>query len=201
MALFRLGPSHDHSAFVRGDGVFLRPAEMGDFPEWSRLREHSRNFLTPWEPVWPADDLTRAAYRRRLKRYYRDIRNDEAYAFFIFCSDDNQLAGGLTLSHVRRGVTQSCSLGYWIGAPFARKGLMTEAVRSIIPFVFETLHLHRIEAACLPDNAASIRLLEKTGFSREGQARRYLRINGVWQDHLLFALLEDDPRQAAGLPR
>ncbi|HXK53212.1 MAG TPA: GNAT family protein [Hyphomicrobiales bacterium] len=201
MAFLRNVTPLDTGPAIYGRGLYLRTPRARDYSAWALLREKSRGFLVPWEPVWPADDLTRAAYRRRLKRYYRDIRNDEAYAFFIFCSDDNQLAGGLTLSHVRRGVTQSCSLGYWIGAPFARKGLMTEAVRSIIPFVFETLHLHRIEAACLPDNAASIRLLEKTGFSREGQARRYLRINGVWQDHLLFALLEDDPRQAAGLPR
>jgi [ribosomal protein S5]-alanine N-acetyltransferase len=81
-----------------------------------------------------------------------------------------------------------------VGAHYAKQGYMTAAVRAVVPFVFDTLELHRLEAACLPSNTASMRLLEKTGFQREGLARRYLRINGVWQDHLLYALLESDPR-------
>src|SRR5690606_16053876 len=97
-------------------------------------------------------------------------------------------------SNVRRGVTQSCSLGYWVGEPYARRGNMSSAVAASLPFVFEHLRLHRLEAACLPTNVASIRLLEKVGFTREGYARRYLRINGVWPDHVLFAMLHDDPR-------
>jgi len=92
-------------------------------------------------------------------------------------------------------VTQSCTLGYWIGAHYAHQGYMTAAVRAVIPFVFDSLELHRLEAACLPTNTASIKLLEKTGFKREGLARRYLRINGVWQDHLLYALLDTDTRR------
>ena len=113
--------------------------------------------------------------------------------FLLFRSDDNALVGGLTLANIRRGVAQAGSLGYWIGAPFARQGYMTAAVRALVPFAFGTLRLHRIEAACIPANAASIRLLEKTGFQREGYAREYLCINGVWQDHLLYARLKDDP--------
>ena len=105
------------------------------------------------------------------------------------------LVGGLTLCNVRRGVTQSCTLGYWIGAKHSRQGYMTAAVRAVVPFVFDSLELHRLEAACLPTNAASIKLLEKTGFQREGLARRYLRINGLWQDHLLYALLDTDMRR------
>lgn len=194
MAFLRSVSLLDDGPAIHGDGVFLRTPQMSDFAAWARLRAESRAFLVPWEPAWPQDDLTRSAFRRRLRRYYRDIREDEAYPFFVFRSGDEALVGGLTLSHVRRGVTQSCSLGYWVGRPHARRGHMSAAVRAIIPFVFDTLHLHRIEAACLPSNVASIRLLEKTGFLREGYARRYLRINGTWQDHLLFALLHDDPR-------
>ena len=122
----------------------------------------------------------------------KDMREDTGYAFFLFRDEDDSLVGGLTLSNVRRGVTQSCSLGYWVGAPFARQGYMTKGLRAIIPFVFETLRLHRLEAACLPKNTASIQLLEKAGFDNEGLARRYLRINGVWQDHILYAILEDE---------
>jgi ribosomal-protein-alanine N-acetyltransferase len=130
-----------------------------------------------------------------VRHYLRDLREDMGYALFIFGVDSGTLLGGLTLCNVRRGVTQACTLGYWVGAPYARQGFMTAAVRAAIPFVFDSLELHRLEAACLPTNTASIKLLEKTGFKQEGLARRYLRINGVWQDHLLYALLEGDVRR------
>jgi ribosomal-protein-alanine N-acetyltransferase len=178
---------------IAGAGVTLRVPQSGDYTEWAGLRDVSRTFLTPWEPTWPADDLTRGAFRRRIKRYSEDLRSDLAYAFLIFRSDDNAMVGGLTLANIRRGVAQAGSIGYWIGAPFARKGYMTAAMRALVPFCFGTLRLHRLEAACIPGNKASIRLLEKTGFTQEGFARRYLCINGVWQDHLLFARLKDDP--------
>jgi ribosomal-protein-alanine N-acetyltransferase len=177
---------------VTGAGVYLRPPSPNDYAEWAALREQSRAFLTPWEPIWPADDLSRAAFRRRLRRYAEDQRNDVAYSFLIFRTQDNALAGGITLANVRRGVAQAGSIGYWVGAPFARQGLMTSAVRALIPFCFGNLRLHRLEAACIPTNKASIGLLEKTGFQREGYARQYLCINGVWQDHLLYARLKDD---------
>lgn len=179
---------------ITGDGVILRTPHINDFEEWSALRAASRDFLRPWEPVWPMDDLTRSAFRRRLRRYAEDVRTDHGYAFFVFRASDNALAGGLSLSNVRRGVAQTATLGYWMGAPFAGQGLMTAAVRAAIPFAFEGLQLHRIEAACLPENAASARLLEKTGFRREGLARQYLCIAGRWQDHLLFGMCRDDPR-------
>ncbi|MDP2622086.1 MAG: GNAT family protein [Hyphomicrobiales bacterium] len=194
MAFLRSVNSIDTSPVIYGEGVYLRTPQMGDHAEWAALREESRDFLIPWEPTWPNDDLTRSAFRRRLRRYYRDIREDETYPFFVFRNRGDVLVGGLTVSHVRRGVTQSCSLGYWIGKSHSRQGLMTAAVAAIVSFTFDSLRLHRIEAACLLDNVPSIRLLEKAGFSREGVARRYLRINGAWQDHLLFALMEDDPR-------
>ncbi len=192
MALFRLGPATDNANFIRGEGVFLRPAEMRDFDEWARLRERSRNFLVPWEPAWPNDDLTRGAFRRRLRRHGEEIDRDEAYPFLIFRETDNALLGGLTLGQIRRGVGQAGTLGYWMGEPHAGRGYMSRAVRAAAGFGFATLRLHRIEAACIPANAASARLLERVGFQREGYARSYLRINGAWQDHLLFALLEGD---------
>jgi len=193
LALFRLGPSSDNATFVRGEGVFLRPPEMRDFEVWAGLRERSRAFLTPWEPTWPGDDLTRAAFRRRLRRQAQEIENDESYPFLIFREADEVLVGGLTLGQIRRGVAQGTTLGYWMGAPHAGKGFMSRAVRAAVTFAFATLRLHRIEAACLPNNEPSVRLLERCGFKREGLARAYLRINGIWQDHLLYALLESDP--------
>lgn len=192
MAFFRTVSFSEPLPIVEGDGVFLRAPQMADFPEWAGLREASRGFLTPWEPTWLHDDLTRAAFRRRLKRYAEDVRADLAYAFFLFRRADNALVGGLTLANVRRGVAQAGSLGYWIGESFARQGFMTAGVRTLIPFAFGTLRLHRLEAACIPGNEASVRLLERTGFRREGLARQYLCINGMWQDHLLYALLRSD---------
>src|SRR5690348_8519388 len=192
MAFFRTVSFNDNAPAVSGAGVTLRMPQIGDYPEWMALREKSRAFLTPWEPVWPADDLTRAAFRRRLRRYVEDQRNDLAYAFLIFRSDDDALVGGLTLANIRRGVAQAGSIGYWVGAPFARQGYMTAALRALMPFSFTTLRLHRLEAACIPSNVASISLLEKAGFKREGCARSYLCINGQWQDHLLYARLNDD---------
>jgi ribosomal-protein-alanine N-acetyltransferase len=190
MALFRT--VDDTLPSIAGQGVTLRVPQSNDFSEWAGLREVSRDFLTPWEPTWPGDDLTRGAFRRRLKRYNEDLRADLAYAFLIFRNDDNAMVGGLTLANIRRGVAQAGSIGYWVGAPFARHGHMTAAMRALIPFCFGTLRLHRLEAACIPTNAASVGLLEKTGFQREGYARAYLCINGTWQDHLLYARLKDD---------
>lgn len=179
---------------IESGPILLRAPRMSDFEAWAQLRQHSRQFLTPWEPTWPRDDLTRGAFRSRVKRYTRDIREDTAYAFFLFKSKTGELAGGLTLSNIRRGAAQTASLGYWIGLPFARQGLMTAAVRAVIPFGFEVLKLHRIDAACLPSNEPSLRLLRRTGFIEEGHARGFLKINGAWQDHILFALLSSDRR-------
>lgn len=177
---------------LSGEGVYLRYPEAGDYPQWSVLRGASKAFLSPWEPSWAADELTRSAYRRRLRRYDSEIRNDAAYPFFVFRAKDHALVGGCTLSNVRRGVCQSASLGYWVGESHARRGYTRAAVTAILPFVFETLGLHRLEAACIPDNEPSRRLLNKLGFREEGHARGYLQINGEWRDHTLFALLKDD---------
>ena len=192
MALFRSTQVSDLFPAIQGDGVLMRAPQISDFPAWAALREQSEDFLKPWEPVWPADDLTRSAFKRRLKRYAEDMRLDQTYPFLLFDRRDNKLVGGLTLTNVRRGVAQAGSIGYWIGQPFAHQGYMTAGMRAFIPFAFDALRLHRLEAACIPTNNASIRLLEKTGFKREGYAREYLCINGLWQDHLLYARLHGD---------
>jgi [ribosomal protein S5]-alanine N-acetyltransferase len=193
MALFRTTSLSETMPAIESDHVMLRQPQMSDHTEWAVLRERSREFLKPWEPIWPADDLTRGAFRRRLKRYAEDQRSDQAYSFFVFRRPDGVLVGGITIANVRRGVAQAGSIGYWMGEPYAREGLMSAALRVLMPFSFVTLRLHRLEAACIPTNVASIRLLEKSGFQREGYARQYLCINGSWQDHLLYARIKDDP--------
>jgi len=179
----------DHDLRLEGGGVRLRPHRASDYLEWSGLRARSRVFLQPWEPTWPADDLSRAAYRRRLAAYAQDIERGVAYPFLVFRQSDGAMVGGITLSNVRRGVAQMGSIGYWIGEPFARCGHTLGAVRCVTDFCFRQLGLHRVEAACIPANIASRGVLLKAGFEQEGVARAYLRIDGAWCDHLLFALL------------
>ncbi len=198
MAFFRTAGLAETMLAIDGDRVVLRQPQGADYAEWAALRERSREFLRAWEPIWPIDDLTRGAFRRRLKRYAEDQRSDQAYSLFIFRRSDNALVGGITLANVRRGVAQAGSIGYWIGEPFARQGLMSAALHALMPFSFVTLRLHRLEAACIPTNLASTRLLEKSGFEREGYARQYLCINGIWQDHLLYARIRNDPPRLRG---
>lgn len=181
-----------------GRQVYLRQPRHGDFRNWARLREASRDFLTPWEPRWPADSTSRGAFRRRLHAMAVEWRHDEGYGLFLFRMSDDMLLGGVNLTHLRRGVAQTASLGYWIGEAHARQGYMTDALRTLLPYAFQQLALHRIEAACLRENEASRRLLLKVGFHEEGMARQYLRINDRWQDHLLFGLVASD---LAGSPR
>jgi ribosomal-protein-alanine N-acetyltransferase len=194
MAFLRSPAPEDYLDPVAGRTVVLRPPAAADYRAWAELRALSRAHLTPWEPSWSSDDLSQMMFRRRLRAYARDMRDDLGYAFFIIDAQSDQLLGGATLSNVRRGSSQSASLGYWIGAPHARRGRMQDAVATLMPFAFGQLRLHRVEAATMPGNSPSIRVLEACGFEREGVARGFLKINGRWEDHILFARLAD--RQA-----
>jgi len=179
-------------ARLDGDRIYLRPPERRDWAAWAAVRAESRYFLTPWEPTWPSDALSRDAFRRRWARHAEDWAADQAYTFFVFRKADNALIGGIGLSNVRRGVAETASIGYWIGARHARYGYMTEALKVMLDFSFVRLQLHRLEAACLPHNKPSRGLLLKTGFQEEGRAREYLRIEGRWQDHILFGMVRGD---------
>ena len=120
------------------------------------------------------------------------MRQGVTYSFLIFRAADDTLLGGITLANLRRGVAQTATLGYWIGAAHARQSYSAEALGAVLEYAFQRLGLHRVEAACLPHNEASRRLLLKCGFQEEGYAREYLRINGSWQDHQLFAILRGE---------
>jgi ribosomal-protein-alanine N-acetyltransferase len=176
---------------IEGGKVRLRTPQVDDFEEWRALREQSRAFLVPWEPSWHPEELARYSYRLRLRHQQKLMAEDAAYAFFIFSMAQEALLGGITLSNVRRGVAQCATLGYWIGEPHARKGYMSDAVTALRSHAFSELSLRRLEAACLPSNTASIRLLERTGFEREGFAKSYLKINGRWEDHILWSCRRD----------
>ena len=174
---------------LTGETVVLRAPRMSDHGQWANLRRESRAFLQPWEPTWAQDDLTRAAFRRRLATYQRDREAGVAYSFFVFRQTDGALTGGITLSNIRRGVAQMGTVGYWCDKPFARQGQTLGAVRALTGFAFRRLGLHRLEAACVPQNTPSRRLLAQAGFTEEGEAKAYLKINGVWRDHVLFGLV------------
>jgi ribosomal-protein-alanine N-acetyltransferase len=177
---------------LRADSLTLRVPVMSDFEQWAAVRGASRHHLVPFEPQWSSDELTRSAFRERVRRYHRDLKDDYGYAFFMVRNEDEAIVGGITLTNVRRGVTQAAAVGYWVGAPFVRRGYARAALRAVVRYGFETLRLHRIEAASMPANAASLGLLESVGFRREGIARKYLKINGLWEDHVLLARIAED---------
>ena len=197
MAFLRSTRPDEDLEVIRGQTLTLRQPAISDYAEWAELRALSRAHLTPWEPTWAYDDLARSMYRRRLRAYAKDIRDDASYPYFIFESATDKLIGGITLSNVRRGSAQTASLGYWMGAPFAGRGHMRAAVETLMPVAFTMLRLHRIEAATMLSNVASIRVLESSGFTQEGLARAYLKINGHWEDHLLYARIGNAPLSAA----
>jgi [ribosomal protein S5]-alanine N-acetyltransferase len=192
MSLVSMSWSLRPDPVLEGEHVMLRRARRSDYADWAELRAQSRAWLAPWEPLWRQDELSKASFQARLKAWQEDTRNGLAAPFLVFRQQDKALVGGANLSSIRRGVAQDCSLGYWIGAPFARQGYTSEAVRLVVAHAFSELGLHRVQAACVPTNERSSGLLRKLGFTQEGYARKYLRINGAWADHLLFAKLSDD---------
>lgn len=192
IGFLKTGVAPAPSTRLEAPRVYLRPPRPRDWRLWARLRGESRAFLEPWEPLWPPDALTRASFLRRLRRLMADWRHDEGYGFLIFRAEDEELVGGVSVTNVRRGVSQSGTLGYWLGAPYTRQGYMTEAGRAAVSFALFELGLHRIEAACLPSNKPSRALLARVGFVEEGLARAYLMINGRWRDHLTYSLLRED---------
>lgn len=181
---------------LKGTRVTLRLPAPSDYHEWAALRHESRAFLEPWEPRWARDELERAGWRHRIRRYREEFAAGTAIAFLIFENETGRLIGGVTIGNIRYGVSQSAQIGYWMGERYAGKGHMQDAIRVLISHAFGAMRLHRIEAACIPENARSIRVLEKAGFTREGLLRSYLRINGVWQDHYIYALIADEHRAA-----
>ncbi len=175
-----------------GQKIMLRMPRTRDFAQWARLRDESRSFLEPWEPRWASDELSPSAWRHRMRRYKIDVSQGTGLPLFIFENQGGRLSGGITISNIRHGVSQSAGIGYWMGERYAGNGFMAEAVELVARHCFSTLRLHRLEAACIPSNERSMRVLEKAGFRQEGLLRSYLKINGIWQDHILYALIADD---------
>ncbi len=179
---------------IETERLMLRLPRHSDFRAWSSLRSASAEFLVPWEPAWAADHLTRRSFGNRVQWSERTESAGTAVPLFIFRRDDDALLGAITLDNIRRGPAQAGTLGYWIGAPHIRQGYMREAITALVHHAFTMLDISRIEAACLPENAASRGVLEKCGFKYEGVAQSYLQINGRWRNHVLYANLRHDRR-------
>ena len=185
---------------IETERMTLRPPSHADFRQWMALRQSSETFLKPWEPTWSTDHLTRKSFTNRVYWAQRSVSSGSALPLFLVRRTDEALLGGITLDNIRRGPAQAGTFGYWIGAEFARQGYMREAILALVHHAFEVLDLSRIEAACLPENTASRGLLESSGFKYEGVAQSYLRINGRWRNHVLYARLRGDRRGKGGEP-
>ena len=179
---------------IETERMTLRPPVHQDFRPWVALRSASRELLTPWEPAWSADHLSRKAFSNRVYWANRSVNAGTALPLFLIRREDQMLLGAITLDNIRRGPALAGTLGYWTGAAFARQGYMREAIETVVHYAFSQLELSRIEAACLPENAASRGLLERTGFKYEGVAQSYLQIDGRWRTHVLYASLRGDRR-------
>jgi ribosomal-protein-alanine N-acetyltransferase len=174
--------------------MVLRPPVHADFRAWAHLRRDSMTFLSPWEPTWATDHLTRKAFTNRVYWAQRSVSNGSALPMFLMDRSTDTLLGAITLDNIRRGPAQAGTLGYWIGESYARSGYMTEAIQAVVHYGFQQLDLSRIEAACLPENAASRGVLERSGFKYEGVAQSYLQIAGRWRNHVLYSNLRSDRR-------
>lgn len=182
---------------LQTERLSLRPPSHSDHRAWASLRRASEDFLVQWEPTWARNHLTRKAFTNRVYWANRAIASGTAVPLFMFRRDDDALVGAITLDNIRRGPAQSGTLGYWVGETYARRGYMGEAIDAVVHHAFHGLDLSRVEAACLPENAASRGLLEKSGFKYEGVAQSYLQINGRWRNHVLYANLRSDRRGRA----
>ena len=179
---------------INTDRLTLRLPQHADYRDWAALREESRDFLVPWEPIWSPDHLSRKAFANRVYWSVRAEAGGTALPVFLTRRGDGALLGALTLDNIRRGPAQAATIGYWIGARHARQGYMREAIAAVVHHAFTTMDLSRVEAACLPENAASRGVLEKSGFKYEGVAQSYLQINGRWRNHVLYSNLRGDRR-------
>ena len=177
---------------IETDRLSLRLPEIGDHVAWSLLRRNGEAFLRPWEPTWAPDHFTRRSFRNRVYWAWRAREEGKALALFLIRRDDKRLIGAITLDNIRRGPSQSAQVGYWVGPEHARQGYMREALGALAAHAFGEMDLSRVEAACLPENAASRGLLEGLDFAYEGRALAYLQIDGRWRDHVLYARLRAD---------
>jgi ribosomal-protein-alanine N-acetyltransferase len=177
---------------VLGERVYLRGHRAVEAPSLLDLRLRNREFLEPFEPVRPDSFFTLDSQHAQILGAEQAWRHDEAYAFGIFDKATDAVVGRVALSNVVRASWNNATIGYFVDHEYNGRGVATEAVGLAVKFAFEQAGLHRVQAGVMPHNSASLRVLEKVGFRYEGLAERYLRINGVWEDHRIYAITTED---------
>lgn len=177
---------------LQGERVYIRRAQVDDAEALCAFHARNRVFFDPTRPAWSEEEFELESIRERLNGNKRRWEQDEAYCFHVFLNETDELVGTVDLVFVKRGPLQSAMLGYELDQAHNGKGLMTEAARLCIAFGFEHAKFHRIEAGAMPRNEGSNRVLEKLGFTLEGLNRKIVQINGEWEDHNLWAMLESD---------
>lgn len=181
--------SHHHP-LIRIEELSVRHTE-----ELLHLRVKNRKFLTPWEPLRSEEFYTYSFQLFSVNQAIRAAEDDQSYSFVVIENSSGKLIGRVNLNNLVRGVFQNAYLGYFIDQDSTGKGYATNAVQQTLHYGFQELRLHRMQAATLRHNLASQRVLLKNGFRYEGEAIRYLKINGEWQDHLLYAHTIEDAAQ------
>ena len=176
------------------DRLIIRLPSMDDYEDWVKLRKKSDSFLNHWEPKKDKEFYSKDAFQTRVRWAKKNFTATKVLHLFLFLRVENSLIGGITLDNIRYGPFNSASLGYWIGQGYSNNGFMTEGLRAIIHYAHRTLKITRLEAAILPNNIASKRVLEKCGFKYEGVGQSYLQINGRWKNHVLYANINKNRR-------
>lgn len=206
MAIFtKTPPTHKAQTpdiTLETERLIIRPPKAEDCEQWIAVRSQSENSLKPFEPHWPENCLTPAFFHKRLHLQAQHFDIGAACYFLIFKKNpdriDNKdpktearLIGGVNINDIRRNVSQFANLGYWLCEKDRGQGYMIESIGSILQFCFMRLNLNRVNAACIPRNTSSKNVLENSGFIEEGFAKSYLKINGNWEDHILYGMTYD----------
>ena len=178
--------------YIESSRIIIRHPKRRDWRAWVNLRKESHKFLQKWEPYWDIKQCNKSGYMRQLKTQRTKAAYDQAYSFLCFKKDSKVLLGGLNISNIQRGVIQTCNIGYWLGEKNIGNGYMEESIKAIIPYIYEQLKIHRIQAFTLENNIASRKLIEKVNFKKEGVLREAMKINNEWRDHVIYSLLLDD---------
>ena len=180
------------SQHIIASRTYIRSPKRKDWRSWVNLRRNSYDFLKEWEPSWSLADCTKSAYMRQLRMQKVKAINDQAYAFLCFDFEQDVLLGGINISNVQRGISQTANIGYWLGEEFTNQGYMNEAMIAILPFLFEQMKFNRVQAYTLPENKSSRNLLHKLNFREEGLIRKCMKINDDWRDHILYSKLAEE---------
>ncbi len=180
--------------------VVLRPPRANDVGELRRVLRHNYAHLLPWNPARrPGEDPSSITeVSNTILRQRREWKTGRSFVFMVsLASTPDRFIGKIALNGIMRGAMHGAYLGYWMDIDHQNGGLCTEAIEAALDFAFDGAGLHRVQAAIMPRNVRSLRVIEKLGFRREGYAERYLQIAGTWEDHILFARTREEhvPRE------